>query len=107
MWTVPPVGLRRVKTGIMLLHGEDEELLKRIRAHGNFTEYVPLALFGLAGMELVGAPGWLVLATGTALVAGRAVHYATLRGSVNGLAPRPRLFTVFASSISLRSMPST
>ncbi|MEO0497852.1 MAG: MAPEG family protein, partial [Pseudomonadota bacterium] len=45
------VGVRRAKTGILLLHGEDEDLLRLMRAHGNFIEYVPLALLALAGAE--------------------------------------------------------
>lgn len=75
------VGLRRVETGVMLLHGDDEDLLRRMRAHGNFTEYVPLALLGLAGVELVGAPAWLVIGCGGTLLAARLVHYAGLRTS--------------------------
>ena len=73
------VGLRRAKTGIMLSHGEDEDLLRRIRAHGNFVEYVPLALIALAGVEIVGAPVWLVLSCGGVLVLARLMHYAALR----------------------------
>ncbi|WP_299827976.1 MAPEG family protein [uncultured Roseobacter sp.] len=75
------VGLRRVETGVMLLHGDDEDLLRRMRAHGNFTEYVPLALLGLAGVELVGAPLWLVFGCGGTLLAARLIHYAGLRTS--------------------------
>lgn len=75
------VGLRRVETGVMLLHGDDEDLLRRMRAHGNFTEYVPLALLGLAGVELVDAPAWLVFACGGTLLAARLIHYAGLRTS--------------------------
>ena len=46
------VGVHRAKTGILLLHGEDESLLRLVRAHGNFIEYVPLALLALAGAEM-------------------------------------------------------
>mgnify|MGYP001793126110 FL=1 len=77
------VGLRRVETGVMLLHGDDDVLLRRMRAHGNFTEYVPLALLGLAGVELVGAPVWLVIACGGVLLAARLIHYAGLRASAD------------------------
>ena len=78
------VGLRRAKTGIMLLHGDDDDLLRRIRAHGNFVEYVPLALLALAGAEIAGTPAWLVLACGVVLIAARLIHYASLRRSENG-----------------------
>ena len=77
------VGLRRAKTGIMLLHGDDDELLRRMRAHGNFVEYVPLALLALAGAEVSGAPSWLVMACGAALIVGRLIHYFGLRASAD------------------------
>lgn len=78
------VGLRRAKTGILMLHGDDEDLLRRMRAHGNFTEYVPLALLALAGAEIAGAPGWLLIGCGVVLLAARIIHYVTLRGSGTG-----------------------
>ncbi|WP_299499004.1 MAPEG family protein [uncultured Roseobacter sp.] len=78
------VGLRRAETGIMMLHGDDEDLLRRIRAHGNFVEYVPLALLAMAGAEIAGAPSWLVLACGVALLAARLIHYVALRRNPTG-----------------------
>lgn len=78
------VGLRRTQTGILLLHGEDEDLLRLMRAHGNFIEYVPLALLALAGAEIAGTPTWLVAASGGALVLARLIHYFSLRASVDG-----------------------
>lgn len=72
------VGVRRAKTGIMLLHGDDAVLLRRMRAHQNFVEYVPLALLGLGAAELAGTPGWLVIAAGAVLIAARLLHYASL-----------------------------
>ncbi|MDU8946633.1 MAPEG family protein [Ovoidimarina sediminis] len=78
------VGLRRAKTGILMLHGEDDDLLKRIRAHANFTEYVPLALLAMAGAELAGAPGWLLIGAGIVLLAARLLHYTALRGTGTG-----------------------
>ena len=61
------VGLRRVQTGITLLHGEDEELLRRMRAHGNFIEYVPMILLLMALIELSkGAGGCAVNADANA-----------------------------------------
>ena len=75
------VGIRRAKTGITLLHGEDDRLLRLMRAHGNFVEYVPLALFALAGAEVAGAPVWLVATCGGVLVLARIVHYFGLSSS--------------------------
>lgn len=77
------VGLRRAKTGILLLHGDDEELLRLMRAHGNFIEYVPLALLALAGAEIAGAAPWLVVSCGGMLLLARVIHYFGLRAAVN------------------------
>ncbi len=73
------VGVRRARTGILLQHGEDEDLLRLIRAHGNFIEYVPLALLALAGAEVAGAAPWLVAACGSTLLFARPIHYFSLR----------------------------
>jgi len=55
--------------------GAGHPMLERaIRAHGNFAEYVPLALILLGLLEGMGLPGWAVHALGTALVAARAAH---------------------------------
>ena len=75
------VGVRRTKTGIMLLHGDDESLLRLMRAHGNFVEYVPLALLALAGAEVAGAAPWLVAACGGVLLVARLIHYFGLSAS--------------------------
>lgn len=75
------VGLRRGKTGISLLHGEDDQLLRLMRAHGNFVEYVPLALLALAGAEIAGAAPWLVAVCGATLLSGRLIHYFGLRAA--------------------------
>lgn len=72
------VGLRRLHTQISFLDGGDETLLRRYRAHGNFTETVPITLFAMAAAELSGAPSWLIWTGGGLLLAGRLLHYATL-----------------------------
>ena len=77
------VGLRRAKTGISMLHGDDDDLLRRIRAHGNFVEYVPLALIALAGAEVAGAPAWFLMSCGTTLLVGRLFHYVAFRRTNN------------------------
>ncbi len=77
------VGVRRAKTGILLLHGDDDALLRLIRAHGNFIEYVPLALLALAGAEVAGTSPWLVAACGGVLILARVVHYFGLRASAD------------------------
>jgi uncharacterized protein len=66
--------VRRTKTGIGLLDGGDTILLRRIRAHGNFSETAPLALLLLALLEIAGLPVIAVWALGAGLVTGRLLH---------------------------------
>ncbi len=51
-----------------------EGLHVAVRAHGNFAEYVPLALILLGGIEAAGAPRWLVLLLAAMLIIGRLAH---------------------------------
>jgi uncharacterized membrane protein YecN with MAPEG domain len=69
-----PISLRRVKVGDMVGDSGDDLLRRRIRAQGNFIEYVPLGLFSMALVEAHAAPAWLVVAIGTALAFGRLLH---------------------------------
>ena len=68
------VGLLRSREKIWFLDGGNEELTRRMRAQGNFIEYVPLALLLIALVELGGGSGGLVWALGAGLVAARIAH---------------------------------
>lgn len=78
------VSLGRMKTGVTVGFGENEDLLRRIRAQGNFTEYVPMALIliGIAEYRGAGATGlWIVALL---LAGGRTLHAA---GMLTGVLP--------------------
>jgi uncharacterized membrane protein YecN with MAPEG domain len=64
----------RFKHKIGLGDGGDKELLKRVRAHGNAVEYLPLCLILLGGMELNGYPNGLIHGFGAALFVSRVAH---------------------------------
>ena len=49
-------------------------LMRRMRVHANFAEYVPLALLLMALAEGLGTSNWLLHALGIALLGGRLVH---------------------------------
>lgn len=49
-------------------------LQRKIRAHGNFAEYVPQALLFLVGLELMQAPAGLVWFLGIVLTMARVAH---------------------------------
>lgn len=69
-----PISLRRLKVGDMIGDSADEALHRRIRAQGNFIEYVPLGVVTLGLVEAHAGPAWLVVAIGTTLVLGRVLH---------------------------------
>ena len=67
------IGLRR-KNKVSLGSGGYDDLERAIRAQGNFAEYVPIGLILIACLELNGAPSWLVILPGIALIIGRLIH---------------------------------
>jgi uncharacterized membrane protein YecN with MAPEG domain len=54
--------------------GGNPALARAVRVHGNFAEYVPLALLLLAFMEMQGRPLWWIHTLAAALVAARLLH---------------------------------
>jgi uncharacterized membrane protein YecN with MAPEG domain len=79
-----PVSLQRMKVDTRIGMGNDPTLLCRIRAQGNFTEYVPLALIALGLCEYRGVPGVWLYTISVLLVLGRALHVA---GMLSGVTP--------------------
>lgn len=64
----------RQRLRIAIGDGGDKTMLRAIRAHGNFAEYVPLGLFLIFTCEAAGAPRMFLHALGVMLLAGRVVH---------------------------------
>ena len=54
--------------------GGNNDMLRRIRAHGNFAEYVPLVLVLMAFAELQNQSIWIIHTMGVFLVIGRPLH---------------------------------
>lgn len=65
---------QRRRQSVSLGDGGDAGFLRKIRAHGNFAEYVPLALILMALAELAGAGAVTLHAVGALLLVGRLVH---------------------------------
>jgi len=68
------VSLRRMKVGTEIGVGDDPVLLHRIRAQGNFIEYVPLALIVLALAEYRNESPTMLWTIAGLLGAGRLLH---------------------------------
>ena len=54
--------------------GNDPAMERRIRVHGNFAEYVPLALLLLAFMEMQQQPRFLIHTLCIVLIVARIIH---------------------------------
>jgi len=71
-----PISRHRYRQRISLGDGGDPALLRKIRVHANFIEYVPLALLMLALLELCGLWQPLLWLFGSALLLARLMHAA-------------------------------
>jgi len=70
------------RRGIPLGDGGDQRMMRIIRGHGNFGEYVPLILVLMLILELGRTSLYVLHALGIALVAGRVLHGYALSFSV-------------------------
>lgn len=89
----------RVKHAVEIGDAGNEDMTLRVRAFGNFVEYVPLVLVLLALAEGGGAPRWAVHAAGIALIAGRVLHAWGLRRT-----PRFNAFRFAGTNLTFASL---
>lgn len=71
--SVRVIGQRRLAR-VAIGHGEDKALLRRMRVHANFIEYVPMALILMALAENLKTTPLLLHVMGLALLVGRLLH---------------------------------
>ena len=66
----------RLRTRLRIAIGDagNKTMLRAMRVHSNFAEYVPLSLLLIYFVEASGASALLVHGLGVALIAGRASH---------------------------------
>lgn len=69
-----PIALHRKRARTSLGDGGDAALQRRIRAQGNFTEYVPMALLVIGAVEAAGYDSMWVWSLGGLMAAGRLLH---------------------------------
>jgi len=97
------IGLYRIQSKISLGTGDDPEMVRLMRGQANFIETVPMALFLLIAMELLGASNTWLHALGLTLVLGRIAHYFGLTGVVplafRVIGMAATLLTIFLGSI--------
>lgn len=73
-WLALKVIGRRRGAKISLSDGGDDALQRLTRAHGNAAEWMPVFLILLAGVESLGAPGYVLHLVGAPFVVGRFLH---------------------------------
>ena len=78
----------RFKHQVGLADGGNKDMLKRIRAHANFTEYVPMLVLMLVIMELNGFPAWMLHIYGLGILITRLLHAYGLH--ISSVASKPR-----------------
>jgi hypothetical protein len=78
----------RFKYQVGLGDGGEQELIKAIRIHGNFTEYMPIALILLASYELNGGEALYLHIIGIILVTSRILHAMGLSKTIGTSLPR-------------------
>jgi uncharacterized membrane protein YecN with MAPEG domain len=65
---------QRREARVEIGHGESPQLLRRMRVHANFTEYVPMALILMALSESLKAPSIVLHLLGVLLIVARVMH---------------------------------
>ena len=84
----------RGRAGVAIGAGGNITLERQIRVHGNFAEYVPLALILLGFLEMRGAAAWYLHLLCLALVVGRLAH-------AYGVAQEPDILPLRATGVML------
>jgi len=96
--SVRVIGWRRQQR-VEIGHGEDVQLLRRMRVHANFAEYAPFTLLLMALAENLGPPHVLVHLVGLTLLAGRTMH-------AYGLSQTPQIlkYRVWGMTLTIAAM---
>lgn len=94
------IGVRR-SNKVSLGDAANKTLETRIRQHGNFNEYVPLALILMAIAELQNAPRLLLIVLGLAILGGRLAHVYGLENMHNAVGRKLRTYGMLSTFLSL------
>jgi uncharacterized protein len=75
----------RTKNKVSLGTGDSDDMLRRVRTHANFAEYIPLLLIILGLLEYRGVPDSMLYIFGTIVVVGRILHFYGLYSATTPL----------------------
>ena len=91
--------LTRRKSGLAVGEGDNETLLRAVRAHGNFTEYTPMFLISLFLIDHVSKNCEYILVIGSGFILGRISH-ATSMFLKKGILRITGMFLTFTTLLS-------
>ena len=74
IWLAMRCGQARMKAKVSIGDGGDSWLIKRMRAHANFTEFTPFALILILMLELAGQGGTLLALSAAIYILSRICH---------------------------------
>jgi uncharacterized protein len=84
LWLAIRVGQVRTKEKVMIGDGGNENVIRRMRAHANFTEFTPFILILIGAIEMaMGTSTWLWAISSIFLV-GRLLHAFGMDGFMPG-----------------------
>jgi uncharacterized protein len=84
LWLAIRVGQVRTREKVMIGDGGNENVIRRMRAHANFTEFTPFILILIGAIELAtGTSTWLWAVSSLYLV-GRLLHAFGMDGFMPG-----------------------
>ena len=89
----------RRKSGLAVGEGDNETLLRAVRAHGNFVEYTPMFLISLFLIDHVSKNCEYILVIGSGFVLGRISH-ATSMFLKKGILRITGMFLTFTTLLS-------
>ena len=82
LWLMIRIGRLRARDRVLYGDGGNEMLIRRMRAHANFTESTPLVLILIGAVELSGKGGQWLAIVGAVFILGRISHAIGMDGRV-------------------------
>jgi uncharacterized membrane protein YecN with MAPEG domain len=84
LWLAMRVGQVRTREKVSIGDGGNENVIRRMRAHANFTEFTPFVLILIAAIELVGGTSTWLWAVSSLFLVGRLLHAFGMDGFMPG-----------------------
>jgi uncharacterized protein len=84
LWLAIRVGQVRTREKVMIGDGGNENVIRRMRAHANFTEFTPFILILIAALELATGTSIWLWAVSSLFLVGRLLHAFGMDGFMPG-----------------------